>query len=405
MIRIDEALATYARELQPLPMQRLVVGAALGRVLAAPLYAATDLPRFDQSAMDGYALRAADTAAATAGNEVRLPVAVHLAAGAHTGLAPLPAGACARIFTGAPIPPGADSVIPQERARREGEALVFAAPYPARRNVRWRGEELAHGAEVAQAGQRVTPSLLSSLINAGIAQVEAVRAPRVVMLVTGEEVRPAGTPLRFGEIPDSNGPLMRAVLERWGYAVAAPVHVGDEPAAVRHALERALADADLVLSAGGASVGDHDHLPATAEQLGLRRVFWNVAQKPGKPLFFGVGGGRAMLALPGNPGAVLIGLCLHVRRALDCLEGVHTPGPAWQPGRLAENVERDAQRERLLRMRLRYSEDGAALLQPLPNQDSHMLSNLAAADVLVRIAAGTKPCAAGSVVSWTALPA
>ncbi|MBL6750825.1 MAG: molybdopterin molybdotransferase MoeA, partial [Nevskia sp.] len=379
MITIDAALAAYAGNLRPLPTQSLKITQALGRVLAAPLPSSTDLPRFDQSAMDGYALRAADTAAASAASPVRLRLTAHLAAGAHDCLPALPAGTCARILTGAPLPPDADCVIPQERVSREGDALVFTAPYPARRNVRWRGEELACGTLVAQAGQRITPGLLPALINAGIERLSVVRPPRIALLVTGDEVRPVGSNLRFGEIPDSNGPLLRAVLERWGYATTPAVHVGDEPHAVRRALEKALGEADLILSAGGASVGDHDHLPATAEQLGVRRVFWGVAQKPGKPLFFGVTGERAMFALPGNPGAVLICLCLHVRRALDCLEGAQQPAPLWHPGRLAAAVERDPQRERLLRMRLEYDADGRALLHPLPNQDSHMLSNLASA--------------------------
>jgi molybdopterin molybdotransferase len=247
--------------------------------------------------------------------------------------------------------------------------------------------------------------LLSALINAGIDQVDVVRAPHIALLVTGDEVRPAGSVLRRGEIPDSNGPLMQAVLQSWGYAVKAPVHVSDDPAEVRRVLEQALAESDLVLSAGGASVGDHDHLPATAEKLGLRRVFWNVAQKPGKPLFFGVDGPRAMLALPGNPGAVLICMCLHVRRALDCLEGLHAPGPPWHAGRLAQAVGRDAQRERLLRMGMTCDDSGSILLHPLPNQDSHMLSNLAVAQVLVRVAAGDGVCAAASTLPWTPLPA
>ena len=137
---------------------------------------------------------------------------------------------------------------------------------------------------------------------------------------------------------------------------------------------------------------------------GLRRVFWKVAQKPAKPLFFGVRDNHAHLALPGNPGAVLISLALHVRRALDCLEGAAEPGPAWNRARLAQPVEHDTQRVRLLRMRLEYTGDGTAVLQPLPKQDSHMLSNLAAAQVLAWVPIGDGECAAGSVLRWTALP-
>jgi len=404
MISLEDALAAYAQNLQALPAETIPVSQALHRVLAQAQNSNTDLPRFDQSAMDGYAFRAIDVAAASPALPVRLPVGLHLAAGAHEPVPALPAQAAARILTGAPLPTDADTVIPQERVTLESDTLIFVEPYPTQRNIRWRGEELKRGAAVAAAGQRVTPGLLASLVNAGKRQLRVIRQPRIHVLITGDEIRPAGATLKTGEIYDSNGPLIGAVLQRWGYPAPVIEQVRDDPFVVKHVLERAFSEADLVLSAGGASVGDHDFLPATAEALGLRRVFWKVAQKPAKPLFFGVRDNRAHLALPGNPGAVLISLALHVRRALDCLEGAAEPGPAWHPARLAQPVQRDAQRVRLLRMRLDYADDGTALLQPLPKQDSHMLSNLAAAQVLAWVPIGDGECETGSVLRWTALP-
>lgn len=404
MISLEQALAVYAQELRPLPAETVPVTQALHRVLEQAQHSLADLPRFDQSAMDGYALRSAELAAANAAMPLRIPVAVTLAAGAHERIAALPESAAARILTGAPLPPGADTVIPQERVTREGDTLLFTEPYAAHKNIRWRGEELRLGAPLAVAGQRVTPGLIASLVNAGVHQVRVTRRPRVRLLVTGDEVRPLGTTLKTGEIYDSNGPLVRAVFERWGYPPPEVEHVTDDPQQVRDALARAFDNADLVLSAGGASVGDHDFLPAAAEALGARRVFWKVAQKPAKPLFFGVRGAAAHLALPGNPGAVLISLALHVRRALDCLEGLEQPGPQWSFGRLTEAVERDEQRVRLLRMGLSHDGDGTALLHPLGKQDSHMLSNLALAQVLAWVPIGTGQCGACEVLRWTALP-
>lgn len=404
MMTLEQALAVYARELRPLPAETVPVTRALHRVLAEAQHSAADLPRFDQSAMDGYALRSADLAAASLDTPLRLPVTATLAAGPHEQIAALPQRAAARILTGAPLPPGADTVIPQERVTREGDALLFTEPYPIHKNIRWRGEELKLGAPLAVAGQRVTPGLIASLVNAGVHEVRVAKRPRVRLLVSGDEVRPLGTALKPGEIYDSNGPLVRAVFERWGYPPPEVEHVRDDPQQVREALALAFDNADLVLSAGGASVGDHDFLPATAEALGARRVFWKVAQKPAKPLFFGVRGAVAHLALPGNPGAVLISLALHVRRALDCLEGLERPGPPWSFGRLAEAVERDEQRVRLLRMGLSHDADGTALLHPLGKQDSHMLSNLALAQVLAWVPVGAGQCKGGEVLRWTALP-
>lgn len=410
MITLEAALACYATTLRPLPAQPLPTLAALHRVLAVPAIAATDLPRFDQSAMDGYALRSGDLAGASAAQPVELPIALDLPARGNDAPAVLPPRSVARILTGAQLPLGADAMIPQERVERVGAALRFTAPYPARRNVRWRGEELQRGATLSEAGQRIGPGLLASLVNADVETVSVRRAPRVRVFVTGDEIRPAGTPLRPGEIHDSNGPLIAALLATWGYDAAPALHLGDDEAGVRAALADAFSSSDLVISTGGASVGDKDYLPAVAESLGARRVFWKVAQKPGKPMLFGVleradSSQCAMLALPGNPGAVLIGMLLHARTALDVLEGLREPGPHWQPGVLAEGIARDEDRTRLVRMALQFDAGGCARLRPLPHQDSHMLSNLGRADVLVWVEAGPTPVAAGTLLRWLPMPA
>ncbi len=408
MISLDDALAAYAANLRALPVQTVPVLEALGSVLAAPACAATDLPRFDMSAMDGYAFRAADTALASETHPRLLPIRLNLAAEAQATLPVLAPGTAARILTGAMLPAGADSIVPQERIRRVDDRLHFSAPYPAQNNIRRRGEELRVGTQLADAGQRVGPGLLASLVNAGVATVQVHARPRIRVLISGDEIRPAGTALQQGEIHDSNGPLVTALLAGWGFYVAPAQHIGDDFDRTRDALADAFSQSDLILSSGGASVGDKDHLPAAAESLGVRRVFWKIAQKPGKPLYFGVrekdGLQCAMMALPGNPGAVLIGMILHVRSALDALQGQREPTARWSAGVLAETVERDSERVRLLRMRLAHNERGVATLTPLPHQDSHMLSNLGSADVLVRVEAGAEPVKSGAVLRWTRLP-
>ncbi len=404
MISLDQALIAYCENLRPLAVETISTLASLNRVLAEPASYADDLPRFDQSAMDGYALRSADVAVATAQQPIRLPLTATVVAGAHDPLTALPPASAVRIFTGAPLPPGADCMIPQELAQIENDSLVFNAPYPARSNIRWRGEEAPAGTPLAATGQRIHPGLLAALVNAGVERVKVHRQPRIRVLVTGDEIRPLGSTLRPGEIVNSNGPLVAAMLSHWGYPAPPDQHVPDHQKAVTQALAQALDEADLVLSCGGASVGDRDFLPATAERLGACRVFWTVAQKPGKPLFFGLRDNTAMLALPGNPGAVLISLLVHVRRVLDLLEGVTSPGPHWQTGRLAADSVRDARRECLLRMQLNYTEEAVALLQPMPQQDSHMLGNLNRASVLVRVPAGDDRCVAGTRLQWIALP-
>lgn len=407
MIALHDALQTYREALVPMPIERLAPLQAVGRVLAEEVCAAHDLPRYDQSAMDGYALRAADTAAATEERPVILPVTIRLAAGT-TERPNLAAATAARILTGALPPIGADCVMPQEIADIRNNALHITAPYPARQNIRHRGEELHQGATIAPSGRTITPQLLAALINAGVAEVAVRRQPSIAVLVSGDEIKPVGSHLEDGEIHNSNGPMVAALLASWNLAPNHIEHLPDDADTTRRRLEMALNEHDLVISTGGASVGDKDFLPATAEALGAHRIFWKVAQKPGKPIFFAVRTRPthrcAMLALPGNPGAVLIGMLLHVRTALNVMLGLPKPEPTWRYGRLEKPVDRDERRTRLLRMRCRFDTDGGSVLVPLGRQDSHMLSNLGYADVLVEVSPGHEAVAAGTVLPWLALP-
>ncbi|PTU33174.1 molybdopterin molybdotransferase MoeA [Stenotrophobium rhamnosiphilum] len=397
MISLAEALALYPLHVRPLRTQAAPLQAALGHVLRAPTQARCDLPRFSQSALDGYVLTNEDAAA-----PCTLTITDSIAAGDTGELRPLQNGECQRILTGARVPPNAGVVVAQERVSVVGDQMTLKEAMKPGANIRWQGEELREHSTIGKTGQRITPGHLASLSAAGIDQVTVTRMPRIRVLVSGDEVKPAGTPLLDGQIWDANGPLALTWLRSQGYE-AELRYIGDTREAVSEALSAALDEADLVISTGGVSVGDKDYIIPVAESLGVERVFWQVAQKPGKPLYFGQRGDRTLLGLPGNPGAVLIGLTLHVRAVLDILEGAAKPGAAFFSGVLAQEVKGDAKRDCLHRMRLDISDDGRAQLQPLPHQDSHMLSNLANADVLAHLPAQSQPHAAGSIVKWTRL--
>ena len=400
MISVDAALAAY-RQLPALPVETLAVAGALHRVLADDAHSVWPLPRHSQSALDGYVLCAED---AQAGQ--RLTVAETLVAGDIRSLPALARGQALRIFTGARVPPNATPanavVIAQERCTREGAHIMLDASLKPGANIRWQGEEAQAGSRIARQGQRLTPGLIASLVSAGVAQVRVHRTPRITVLVSGNEVLPAGSTLADGQIWDSNGPLACAWLQGQGYA-ATLRHLPDDLAATRAGIAEALTGSDVVITTGGVSVGEKDYIVAAAEALGVQRVFWQVAQKPGKPLYFGRLGNVAVLGLPGNPAAVLVGLALHARCLLDVLQGLQEPGAAFCNGVLAAGVKADAQRERLLRMRLEHDAQGRALLHPLPYQDSHMLSNLDTASVLVRIPAQASEVPAGSLLRWAFL--
>ncbi|HWU68506.1 MAG TPA: molybdopterin molybdotransferase MoeA [Stenotrophobium sp.] len=398
MIPLAEALATYPAQLRPLPAERIPLQQALYRVLRADVLAACDLPRHSQSALDGYVLTAADAARAPC----RLRIAGTLAAGDTAALTPLVDGECRRIYTGARVPPNAGAVVAQERVSIADGHIGLRESLKPGANIRMQGEEMRAGSPVARSGQRLTPGLIAALAAAGAAQVQVTRAPRIRLLVSGDELRPLGTSLADGQIWDSNGPLVLSWLAAHGYAAQAQ-HLPDERVDVERMLDAALTQCDLVITTGGVSVGDRDYIIPSAEKLGVRRVFWRVAQKPGKPLYFGLREGAAILGLPGNPAAVLIGLVLHVSAALDVLAGADSVGASFHPGTLAAPVRGAAQRDSLLRMRLEYAADGRAMLHPLPHQDSHMLSNLNRADVLAHVPAQDRIHAAGEILGWTLL--
>lgn len=398
MISLPAALEAYARHITALPPVTLPLTDALGRVLAAPVCSAIDLPRYSQSALDGYVMTAEDAARAPC----MLTIGDTIAAGDTRELTPLRHGECQRIFTGARVPPQAGAVVAQERVQITGTDMHLPVPLKAGANIRWQGEEARSGTEVAQSGQTLTPALIASLANAGAAVVSVRRAPRITVLVSGDELRPLGTALEEGQIWDSNGPLVMTWLRHHGYE-ATVSHLGDEREAVTAALRDALEHSDLIITTGGVSVGDKDHILPAAESLGVRRVFWQVAQKPGKPLYFGQRDGCVLMGLPGNPAAVLIGLTLHVRTVLDRLSGAARTGPQWRQGRLVSAVKCDAQRDRLVRMWRDEDDEARVLLHPLPHQDSHMMSNLNEADALVWIPASSSDAAAGRLLRWIPL--
>lgn len=395
LLPLQAALDEYARRIAPLPTVRLPLNDALGCVLAEPASAAIDLPLFTQSAVDGYALRSGD-----AGGTLQLvgEVAAGAARTPEVG-----AGQAVRIFTGGALPPGADTVARQEIVSREGDRIRIEGALAADVDIRHRGEEIRSGDPIARAGQRLHSGLLSALAMAGVTAVSVRPRPRVAVLVTGNEVAQPGETLGAGRIFDANGPLTRGWLAEQGYPLVQLRYVRDDYDSVVQALEEAAANADLVLSSGGVSVGDHDHLPKAAQQAGFERVFWKVAQKPGKPIWYGMRGNTPLLALPGNPAAVLIGLHLHAIRALQLLEGVDSPAPLWRRGLLAGEFRADRLRDSLLRVRTEIDEDGRLLLHRLGRQDSHMLSNLAQADGLLWLPASETPLSAGTFARWIPL--
>jgi molybdopterin molybdotransferase len=389
LLTIDEALALVLARVRPLPAEDVPVADAYGRVLAEPAPAAVDLPPFDSSAMDGYAVRARDTPGT-------LTLAGESAAGRPAGRA-LDAGEAIRISTGAVVPTGADAVVPVERTEHEGESVRVEGVAPGE-NVRPRGGDARAGEPVVAAGTSVGPVQVGALLGAGVTRVRCARAPRVALLATGTELRPPGEPLSPGEIYESNSAMLAAQVRSARAVPSLLGTVADDEAVTRDALARGL-EADVLLTSGGVSVGEHDLVRALLASLGAEEVFWRVAVKPGKPVAFAVRGETLVFGLPGNPVSSLVGFELFVRPALRALQGLADPAPAYLPGRLTEALRRNAARDELVRARA----EAGGVVRPVRGQESHMIVRAAAANALVLVPRGDGELAAGAEVSWLPL--
>lgn len=344
---------------------------ALGRVLAEDLRSTLDVPPADNSAMDGYAVRAAEAQAGAV-----LPVAQRIPAGAvGAALAP---GSAARIFTGAPIPPGADAVLMQEHGEALEGAVRVVTPPEAGAWIRRRGEDIRAGDVVLARGTRLTPQALGLAASLGLARVQVVRRPRVALFSTGDELVMPGEPLKPGAIYNSNRFTLRGLLQAAGCEVSDLGIVPDRLDATRDALRRAGEGHDLVLTSGGVSVGEEDHLRPAVQAEG-ELALWQVAIKPGKPLAFGRVGQALYMGLPGNPVSSFVTFLLAVAPVLKVLQGMRAESPHAVPMRADFDLPRADKRREFLRVRL----NAQGGLELFANQSSGVLTSAVWADGLV----------------------
>ncbi len=398
MLRFEEALArVLALGAPTLGAEGCAVEEADGRVLAEDVAAPFDLPGFDYSAMDGYALRAEDVGDTL---PARLPVRGESRTGALAP--PLEAGAAMRIFTGAPVPAGADTIVMQENVTRDGDVAVLTAKPRAGQHIRRRGEDLAAGAVAIARGTRLRPAHLALAAACDRDEVVLSKRPVVAVLATGDELRTPGSGARDGTIPESNTFALRAMARRAGAVAHARPYVKDDRAATEEAFAKALDEADVVVTIGGVSVGDHDLVRPALEAVGVTMEFWRVAIKPGKPIAIGRrprAGGRdtLVLGLPGNPSSAMVTFAVFGVPLLRALQGDRRPFPAFSRARMTRPHAHDPGRLELARASLAQADQGL-LVTTLSNQASGAPTSMAQADALVCIPEHQAGVAAGDEV-------
>src|SRR5437867_10018839 len=334
MLELEEALNRILSTIQPLGDESVALTDAADRVLAEPVVSLVDLPRFDNSAMDGYAVRTADLVAARTEQPVSLRVIGEVAAGAVFA-DKVAAGTCVRLFTGSPLPEGANAVVMQEDTRLDplqpGTVWFLAAIRPWE-NVRRRGEEAKRGAMLAEAGDRLTFGQIGLLAAAGLHELKVSRQPRVGLLATGNELAEPGRPLQPGQIYESNRAMLAALVKLAGAQPDIFPLVPDTMEATCSALERALARCDAAITTGGVSVGEFDFVKAAFEQLGGELDFWKVAIKPGKPFVFGRVGSKFLFGLPGTQVSARVNVLYVAGPALARMQGACEAGLSQCPG-------------------------------------------------------------------------
>ena len=381
MISADEALQLVLENVMPLGIERAPILGALGRVLAEEIRSPRDIPGFDNSAMDGYAVRAADVAHASASSPVRLGVLGTVAAGAMPA-ARVEAGTAMRTMTGAPVAAGADAIVPVEQTRAgSGDTVEILSAAQARAFIRPRGEDLREGELAMEGGKRLGAADLGMLASLNRAMVDVYRCPRVAIVATGDELvdvdqAPAGAQV----VNSSAYALAGAVREAGGEPVILKV-ARDRPEEIRARLTEAFAF-DAVLSTGGVSVGQFDHVKGALDELGVRQLFHGVAQRPGRPLKFGLAGGRPIFGLPGNPVSTMVCFYLYGRPALLKMGGRSDLGLPRVAVRCAVDIGTAKNLTEFVRVRLRR-EGGELYATPTGNQGSGILSSLARADALL----------------------
>ena len=396
MTSYEDALSKILEQTRPLAPETVPVHDALGRYLASDLNAAHDSPRFDNSAVDGFAVRSADLASASGSNPVSLRIVGPVYAGTDATALVLNPGETARTMTGAQVANGADAVVMQEDVELQGSHALFSEPPTSGQAVRRKGEEFHAGDLLVPAGAHCTPSVLALVASQGLGEVTVNKAPQVGIVVTGSELVSPGQDLGPGQIYESNSVALAAAARALG-ADARTTSVPDDLDATRDAFLALSKTSDIVVFSGGASVGEKDLVRCALLECGVKEHFWKVSMKPGKPVFFGTLGERLVFALPGNPVSAQVTFALLVAPAVRAMMGSKDPVTKTEGAVAGAGFRRVPGRKEFLRATTTV-QDGRLVATPLKGQGSHMARGVALADRLIVLEPDVAEVRAGTIV-------
>ena len=406
LLTYQQALALIESAARPIAQSQSVsLDRCLKRVTAVPLKAGFDLPRFNNSAVDGYGVIVDDLKACSAENAVILSLAGEVAAGGKAQGNDIAEGQCVRILTGAPVPDTVEAIVMKEYTQILPDGKIsLTVSTRIGENIRMQGEEMETGAVVLQAGTQITPPIVGLIATLGLSHIDVVRQPKIAIVSTGDELKEPGESIDDHQIYNSNSWALQAAFNGLGFMDVVRHHVRDDRQAVTDLFKDLLQQCDLIVSAGGVSVGEYDYVKDVCESLGVETVFWRTAIKPGKPVYFGKFASEAnphslFFGLPGNPVSALVTFDLFIKPALGIIGGASLKTQSRTlKARLARSLKKKA--GRLDFVRAIGSRDGEDRLHAMPTsgQDSHMLTGLAKADLLVHFARESEFVAEGDVV-------
>lgn len=399
----EKALEKIDKIVKPIGIEYVKLEDASHRVLAADIKVLYDLPPFSQSAMDGYALCSKDTKEASETTPIKLRIIGELQAKLYKTLPALAKNEAVKIYTGAPLPKNADTVIIQEEAVVHNNTLIVNRKLPPYENVRKKGEEIRAGRILVKKGTLLNSGILAIIGTQGYNKIAVFKKPRISLIITGSEIVKVGRKLKFGEIYDTNSIFLTTFLTAQGFKLTYYATVDDNFLSLKSAFQQAVKNSDLIITTGGVSVGKRDLVKEVAQSCGFKEVFWRIAQKPGGPIYFAVKHQTYLIGLPGNPAATIICSYLYVLYLLRKIESCSSYPKFWF-GILKENVTPHISKTLLLRCDINYDKKGNIILLPLPKQASHMITNLIDTKAIAKIAPAKDILPSGTKVPFLYIP-